>query len=126
MLRRRCPWVPQNVHMDVSREQAALKRFAHDRAWNQFHTPKNLAMALSGEAGELLAIFQWMTQEESEAVMGTGQAQEVRDELADVLIYALRLADVLDVDLGEAIAQKMAGNDSRYNVQSSFGNADKH
>jgi dCTP diphosphatase len=112
--------------MDVSAEQAALRQFTHDPDWEQFHTPKNLAMAMSGEVGELLAFFQWLTPEESTTIMDTPKADHVRDELADVLIYTLRLADVLDVDLGAAVADKLAKNGSRYTVESSFGNAEKH
>jgi dCTP diphosphatase len=110
----------------VSREQAAVRQFAQERDWDQFHTPKNLAMALGGEVGELTAIFQWLTPEESAEIMDTQQAQHVRDELADVLIYALRLADVLDVDLEAALSDKLVRNASRYAVESSFGNAKKH
>ena len=117
--------------MDVSREQAALRQFAHDRDWDQFHTPKNLAMALSGEVGELLAIFQWLTPEESTAIMGTGKAQHVRDELADVLIYTLRLADVLDVDdildarTGFGMTAKGCGSEGR-GAEGGFQTVEQH
>lgn len=112
--------------MDVSREQAALRQFALHRDWEQFHTPKNLAMALSGEAGELLSIFQWLTAEQSSSVMSTAEAEHIRDELADVLIYTLRLADVLDVDLTAAVEVKIEKNQARYPVESSRGSANKH
>lgn len=79
--------------------RTSLVRFARDRDWDQFHTPKNLAVALVGEVGELGEIFQWLTAEESAAVMSSPRAQDVRDELADVLMYLVRRADVLDVDL---------------------------
>lgn len=79
--------------------RAAVTQFARVRDWDQFHTPKNLAMALAGEVGELLEIFQWLTAEESSSVMSSPRAQDVRDELADVLMYLVRRADVLDVDL---------------------------
>ncbi|KQZ88875.1 nucleotide pyrophosphohydrolase [Phycicoccus sp. Root563] len=111
--------------MEVSREQQAIREFADARDWGRFHTPKNLAMALAGEAGELLALFQWLTPEQSSEIMDTESADHVRDELADVFIYALRLSDVLDVDLGAAVASKLKKNASRYTVHDSFGNAEK-
>jgi dCTP diphosphatase len=94
--------------------QRRIREFARERDWEQFHTPKNLAMALSGEVGELVEIFQWLTPEEAAAVMESARARDVEDELADVLIYLLRLADVLDVDLLEAGATKLTRNNDRY------------
>jgi NTP pyrophosphatase (non-canonical NTP hydrolase) len=96
---------------------AALRDFAQARNWEQYHTPKNLAMALAGEAGELLACFQWLTPEESARVMyDPGPAAEVESELADVLQYLIRLADVLGVDLAEAVRKKMRLNETRFPV----------
>lgn len=84
-----------------------LRRDVRERGWEPFHTPKNLAMALAGEAGELLAEFQWLTPEESARVMDSPEkAAAVRSELADVFSYLLRLADVLGVDLVEAAGEK--------------------
>jgi len=100
--------------MNVDRWQERLRAFAEDRDWVQFHTPKNLAMALSVEASELLEIFQWMKDEESQSVMETSEAEHVRQEMADVLIYLLRLADVLDVDLAAAVEAKVGDNSVRY------------
>ncbi|MER7071026.1 nucleotide pyrophosphohydrolase [Terrabacter sp. NPDC000476] len=111
--------------MDVTREQQILHDFAAERSWGQFHTPKNLAMALAGEVGELLALFQWLTPEESAQIMGSNHAEDVRDEVADVLIYVLRLADVLHIDLDQAVHNKIAKNRARYTVEASAGNADK-
>jgi NTP pyrophosphatase (non-canonical NTP hydrolase) len=87
--------------------QLRIREFARERDWEQFHTPKNLAMALSGEVGELVEIFQWLTPEEAAAVMESPRAGDVEDELADVVIYLLRLADVLgerlrNLERGEA------------------------
>ena len=85
-----------------------LREFAQARDWEQFHTPKNLAMALAGEAGELLAEFQWLTPDESASVMADPEAAfKVRSELADVFNYLLRLADVLGVDLVQASQTKL-------------------
>lgn len=102
-----------------------LRRFADERDWSQFHTPKNLAMALAGEAGEVIEHFQWLTAEESASLSG-----EVREavalELADVLLYLVRLADVLEVDLTDAAARKLAINASRYPADRARGKADKY
>jgi NTP pyrophosphatase (non-canonical NTP hydrolase) len=97
---------------------ARLREFAAVREWEQFHTPKNLAMALAGEAGELLAELQWLTPEESEAVMTDAEAgARVRSEMADVFIYLTRLADVLDVDLLEAAHAKLDESERRYDAE---------
>lgn len=103
----------------------AVADFAADRDWTQFHTPKNLAMALAGEVGELVEIFQWLSSEESAAVMSSLRAQDVRDELADVLIYLVRLADVLDVDLIDAGFEKLQKNALKYPVEKVKGSAEK-
>ena len=96
---------------------AALRGFARARDWEQFHTPKNLAMALAGEAGELVACFQWLTPEQSARVMDNpGAAADVESELADVLQYLIRLADVLGVDLADAVRKKMRLNATRFPV----------
>jgi dCTP diphosphatase len=100
--------------MNVEHWQTQIRTFAEDRDWVQFHTPKNLAMALSVEASELLEIFQWLTDRESWAVMETPEAEHVRQEMADVLIYLLRLADVLGVDLVAAVETKVSENAVRY------------
>ncbi|GAA5165911.1 nucleotide pyrophosphohydrolase [Ornithinimicrobium tianjinense] len=100
--------------MDIEALQDRLRAFAVDRDWEQFHTPKNLATALSVESSELLEIFQWLTDEQSRAVMTTPESDHVRQEMADVLIYLLRLADVLDVDLAAAVESKVEDNAVRY------------
>jgi len=92
-----------------------LRSFASDRDWEKFHTPKNLASALSVEASELLEIFQWLTPEESVKVMESQSSNAaVLDEMADVLIYLVRLADVLDVDLVAAAEAKINRNKDRF------------
>jgi NTP pyrophosphatase (non-canonical NTP hydrolase) len=96
---------------------AALRAFARARDWERYHTPKNLAMALAGEVGELVACFQWLTPEESASVMhDPGTAADVKSELADVLQYLIRLADVLGVDLAGAVRAKMQINETRFPV----------
>ena len=90
-----------------------LKDFAIRRDWEQFHSPKNLAMAISGEAGELLEHFQWLTQQQSQEIEGQ-KKQEVAYEMADILIYLLRMSERLDIDLVSAAYEKMAINEERY------------
>lgn len=103
-------------HDDSLRDLAGLlRRFAQARDWEQFHTPKNLAMALCGEAGELVACFQWLTPDESRYIMNDSvSAEAIRSELADVLQYLIRLADVLQVDLAEAVRKKVQVNEGRF------------
>jgi len=103
----------------------ALRRFAAERDWDPFHTPKNLAMALSVEASELLEHFQWLTPEASKALDATTHAA-VREEMADVLLYLVRLADRLDVDLLAAARDKMKLNANKYPVEKSRGNSRKY
>lgn len=106
--------------VDVARLDAVLQRFAAERDWLRFHSPKNLAMALTGEVGELVEIFQWMTEEESRTAMqNPATATAVRDELADVCIYFVRLAGVLGVDLDEAVKRKVEVNRGRFPVAGS-------
>jgi len=112
--------------MDIGKTQAQLAAFARERDWDQFHSPKNLSMALAGECGELLEIFQWLTQGGSQrSALSDEQLQSATDELADILIYALRLADRLDIDLETAIAEKIEKNAARYSVEAARGNAEK-
>ena len=111
--------------MNIDHWQERLRQFATERDWEQFHTPKNLAMALAVEASELLEIFQWLTPEESSDVMVTGAAGQVRDEVADVLIYLLRLIDVLNLDIERALAEKLEANAIRYRATDVRGSATK-
>ena len=91
------------------------RRFAEAREWGAFHTPKNLAMAVAGEAGELVAEFRWLTPEESTSDRLTAtHRQAIEFEMADVLIFLVRLADVLDVDLARVVRAKLAANERRF------------
>ncbi len=92
-----------------------LKKFADARDWEKFHTPKNLAMALSVEVSELAEIFQWMTAEESSRVMNDQKlADAVRDELADIMLYLVRLSAILKVDLLAEANAKIDRNEKRF------------
>ena len=103
----------------------ALRRFAAARDWQQFHTPKNLAMALSVEVAELVEHFQWLTTEQS-AQLNARTKRAVGEEIADVLLYLTRLADVLDIDLLAAARRKMRVNARKYPVRRAKGNARKY
>jgi NTP pyrophosphatase (non-canonical NTP hydrolase) len=103
----------------------ALRVFAAERDWERFHAPKNLAAALVVEAGELLEPFQWLPDERSHA-LPPDVLEAVRMEMADVLLYLVRLADRLDVDLADAARRKMAINAMRYPVDKARGRSDKH
>lgn len=103
---------------------ARLRAFVRDRDWERFHTPKNLAMALAGEAGELVAEFQWLTPEESRD-LDEDALRRVRAELGDVTLYLVRLADVLGVDLAEAANAKLDDNERRYDPETYRGSARK-
>jgi NTP pyrophosphatase (non-canonical NTP hydrolase) len=102
-----------------------LRAFAAEREWEPFHTPKNLAMALSVEAAELLEHFQWLTPEASMALDPDTRAG-VREELADVLLYLVRIADRLDLDLIEAAHDKMRLNALKYPVERARGSSRKY
>ncbi len=118
---------PSPSLVDTSRLAEALGQFAEARNWAQFHSPKNLAMALAGETGELIEIFQWMTEEQSiTAAQRPETAQAVRDELADVMMYLVRLADVLGVDLDEAVQNKLQLNGQKYPVDKARNTSKKY
>jgi NTP pyrophosphatase (non-canonical NTP hydrolase) len=102
-----------------------LRQFAEEREWEQFHSPKNLAMALVGEAGELAAEFQWMTEEQSKAP-DPAQLARIRAELADVLNYLVRLSDKLGIDLIAAAHEKIDVNAARYPVEKVRGSSKKY
>ena len=92
-----------------------LREFAKARNWEKFHTPKNLAMALAGEAGELVAEFQWLTSAESEKSSLTAEQRlAIELEIADVQIYLIRLADVLGIEIPAAVRKKIEINESRF------------
>ena len=103
----------------------ALREFAAERDWDQFHSPKNLASALSVEAAELLECFQWLTEEQSRN-LNPEQLAAVREELADVLNYLVRLADKLDVNLMDAAREKIQKNALKYPADKARGSIRKY
>ncbi len=102
-----------------------LAQFAAERDWDQFHNPKNLAMAVAGEAGELVEHFQWLDFEQAQN-LPRATRDEVALECADVLLFLLRLCDRLDIDLGAAAEKKLALNAKKYPIEKSRGRATKY
>jgi len=111
--------------MNIDDLAARLRAFARERDWEQFHPPKNLAMALAVEAAELMEHFQWLTEQQSEE-LPPAVREQVAAELADVFIYTVRLADRLGVDLEPAVEAKILVNAAKYPVAKSRGNAKKY
>ena len=104
---------------------ASLRQFVEERDWEQFHTPKNLAMALTVEAAELQEIFQWLSEADSRNLPADARGA-VADELADVFIYTLRMSQVLKIDLLEAATAKLAKNREKYPVDKARGSMRKY
>ncbi len=103
----------------------ALRAFAAERDWEQFHTPRNLATALAVEAAELLEPFQWLDDAQARDLPPDTRAA-VEEEMADVLLYLVRLADKLDVDLGQAARAKIVRNAAKYPVEKARGSSRKY
>lgn len=119
------------AYTDSTTTLETLKReimaFAHEREWEQFHSPKNLSMALAAEAGELMEHFLWATPEASKAVVQDPVKRgDIADELADVVIYALEFSNATGIDLAAAIQSKMAANGKKYPVEKARGRATKY
>ena len=110
---------------ELARFQRQFREFVAERDWDQFHTPKNLAMALAGEVGELLEHFQWLTPEQSQALPPDIRNQ-VAQEIADIQIYLAAISDCLRIDIGPAVADKMKLNAAKYPAELARGTAQKH
>jgi dCTP diphosphatase len=102
-----------------------VRAFARERDWEQFHTPKNLAMAMSVEAAEVVEIFQWLTDKQAQA-LNKEEREHLSDELADTFVYLLKLADAYGIDLVEAARKKMVKNAKKYPVAKAKGSAKKY
>lgn len=102
-----------------------LREFATVRDWDKFHSPKNLSMALIAEAAELVEHFQWLTEEQS-AKLPSAKLKEIETELADILIYLIRTADKLDINLIEAVKQKIESNEKKYPAEKVKGSSKKY
>lgn len=103
----------------------ALRSFAEERDWDQFHSPKNLSMALAGEAGELLEQLQWLTEDQSKS-LSDQQLLAVADEIADIQLYLIRLADKLNVNILTECNRKIEANAIKYPIDKSKGTAKKY
>ena len=106
---------PSDTHLlHTAKLEEKLAEFARERDWDRFHTPRNLLLALTGEVGELTEIFQWLTDAQAEAIMDSDKAEHVRQEVADVFLYLMRLAMVLEIDLDAAVQAKIKLNAIKY------------
>jgi NTP pyrophosphatase (non-canonical NTP hydrolase) len=115
--------------LDITKLKNRVSSFVNERDWGQFHSPKNIAMALSVESSEILEHFQWMTENDSRELSSETNNEvwsEVKDEVADVFVYLLRLSDLLNIDLQEAIDTKMEKNAKKYPVEKSRGTSKKY
>jgi dCTP diphosphatase len=113
--------------MDIKEIQHRLADFARARDWDQFHSPKNLSMALAAEAGELLEIFRWLTEEESAKVSDSEKnLAAAKEEIADIFIFLARLADKLGIDIEKAVFEKVAINEEKYPVSKCKGKHTKY
>jgi dCTP diphosphatase len=110
---------------ELEKIKLRLRQFAEQRDWEQFHSPKNLSMALSAEVAEIVEHFQWLTEEQSKN-LPKEKLEEVETELADTLIYLIRLADKLDIDLLAAAKSKIEVNEQKYPVDKAKGSAKKY
>ena len=113
------------MQTDIAKLIADIRQFAEEREWRPFHSPKNLAAAVSVESAELLEIFMWLTEEQSRN-LAEDKRQAARDEIGDVLICLLNLADQLGIDALEAARQKMVKNRAKYPVDKARGLAKKY
>jgi|SRR5271169_3718445 len=102
-----------------------IRQFAEERDWDQFHSPKNLSMALIAEAAELVEHFQWLTEEQSKS-LGQQHLEKVQEELADIQIYLIRIADKLNVDLLDAVSKKIEVNAKKYPPEKVHGSSKKY
>lgn len=111
--------------MNIQKIETILKKISHERDWDKFHSPKNLSMALSKEASELLEIFQWLTEEESYN-LSVNKNNHVKEEVADIFIYLLRICIKFNINLEEVTYQKLEKFEKQYPVEKSKGNAKKY
>jgi NTP pyrophosphatase (non-canonical NTP hydrolase) len=116
-----------NTKSEIEELTDLLIKFRDARNWDQFHSPKNLSMGLAAEAAELLEIFQWLTEEQARCIVNDQEGMAlVREEIADVFIYLVRLADKLGVDIEKAVEEKIKVNERKYPVELAKGNATKY
>jgi len=113
--------------MDIVKYQKIIDKFANERNWDKFHNPKNLVMALAGEVGELTEIFQWLNESQSKEIINSPtDIALVEEEVADVFIYLIRIADRLNIDIEKAVSEKLVKNAQKYPIELSKDNATKY
>ena len=118
---------PTDSTATVADLKARVRAFVRERDWEQFHNPKNLAMALAAETGELMEHFLWATPDQSRAIaIDPAKRAKIADELADVVIYALGFANVTGLDVAAAIDAKMAANAKKYPIEKAKGRSEKY
>ena len=111
--------------MNIEEIQARLDKFAKDRNWDQFHTPKNLTMALSVEVAELLEIFQWSNSGGLDEIKDIETRKKIEEEIADIFIYLIKISGKLNVDLSKIINEKIDKNEKKYPIDKSYGSSKK-
>lgn len=111
--------------MDLEHIQNIIKKFSKQRDWDQFHNPKNLAMALSVETAELVEIFQWLTETQANELKGA-KKEHLKEEVADIAVYLLRICMAYDINLEEAILEKMKKNEAKYPLVDEEGHQIKY
>ena len=114
-------------NLDVTILKERIRFFAKERDWEQFHSPKNISMALSVEASELVEIFQWLTEKQSHEIINNDKKlSDIKDEIADILVYAVRISDLLGINIVDAIDQKIVKNIEKYPADLVRGSAKKY
>lgn len=111
--------------LDLDKLRETLRLFASERDWDQFHSPKNLSMALIAEAAELVEHFQWLTEAESAAV-SADRREKIAEEIADIQLYLVRLADKLNIDIASAVERKLQINAEKYPKEKVAGSSKKY
>jgi NTP pyrophosphatase (non-canonical NTP hydrolase) len=114
----------ENLNLDIIKEK--LKQFSKERDWEQYHSPKNLAMALSVEVAELVEIFQWSNDGGIKEVENEQTRKEIEEEIADIFNYLIKFVDLMDLDLEKISLEKIQKNDEKYPVEKSKGNSEKY
>lgn len=103
-----------------------ILNFIKERNWEQFHTPKNLLIAIGAEVGELMECFQWKTDDEINGMIARGETQNAADEIADIYMYLVSLCSSMNIDLDQAVERKIEKNRAKYPIDKSYGNAKKY
>lgn len=111
---------------ELNKLRAKIRNFVAERNWDQFHSPKNLCMALASEIGELSDIFQWLTDEKTYLARDSREYKQAQEELADIFIYLLLLSEKLDIDLIQSALKKVEENANKYPIELSKNNAKKY